>query len=352
MNLALAGLSSRSAPLATLERTGYRAEDLGPALSRLLRVEGIVEGALLATCNRTEAYAVFADGLQAARLGRFLAADHGLPWASVERYLYAMSGEEAAQHLFEVAAGLDSMVVGEAEILGQVRAAYAAALQAGAVGPHLAALFPRAVAVGRRIRRQTSLGAVRRSLGRTAVDLAGAARGGLGASTLLVIGTGKVARSVVDRALESRIAHLIVCGRSEERAAILAGSSAEVLPFNRLHAGMAQADVVVCCTAAQHQLIGQDDFTRVMSARDQKPLLVVDLSVPRAVQPEAGSMAGVRLLDLQGLGEAAIQDADQLATAVRRGREIAQAEACQFTAWSARRQALADPELRAPLIAQ
>lgn len=348
----MAGVCFRSAPLAMLERTGYRAEDLGPALSRLLRLEDVVEAALLSTCNRTEAYAVFADGLQADRLGRFLAADHGLPWASVERHLCAMSGEQAVRHLFEVAAGLDSMVVGEVEILGQVRAAYAAALQAGAVGPHLAALFPRAVAVGRRIRRETSLGAVRRSLGRTAVDLAAAARGGLGASTLLVIGTGKVARSVVDRALESRIAHLIVCGRTEERAAILAGSSAEVLPFNRLHAGLVRADAVICCTAAHDQLIGQEDLTRVMSARDQKPLLLIDLSVPRAVQPEAGSVPGVRLLDLQGLGEDAIQDAAQLSTAVQRGREITQAEARQFSAWSAGRQPIPDAELRLDKIEQ
>jgi len=225
------------------------------------------------------------------------------------------------------------MVVGEAEILGQVRAAFEIAREAGAAGPRLASLFARAVATGRRIRRETPLGAVHRSLGRTAVAVAEAERGSLGASVVLVVGAGKVARSVVDRALESKIGRLIVCGRTEERAAKLAGSRAQVLPFSRLEAGMAQADVVICCTAASQRLIVADDLDRVMSHRAGQELLVIDLSVPRAVQPEVGSVPGVRLHDLQRLGVDAIQDAGQLKAAVERGREIARIEARRFSAW-------------------
>lgn len=332
MSLVLAGLSHRSAPLAVLERVAYRPPELAAALSRLLGVEGVIEAALLSTCNRTEVYAVVAPGVPAEYVGRFLVLDRGLPWGGLRPYLFVRDGEDAAQHLFEVAGGLDSMVVGEAEILGQVRAACEIALKTGAAGSQLASLFARAVAAGRRIRRQTPLGTVRRSLGRTAVAVAAAERGGLAASVVLVVGAGKVARSVVDGVLESQVGRLIVSGRTEERAVRLAGSRAEVFPFGQLEAGMAEADVVICCTGASQRLIEADDLERVMRHRPDNELLVIDLSVPRAVQPEAGSVSGVRLYDLQRLGADAIQDAGQLMAAVERGREIAHVEARRFSA--------------------
>ncbi len=262
-----------------------------------------------------------------------------MSWMQLRPQVYTAADAEAVRHLFEVTAGLDSVAAGEDEIQGQVRAAYAAALEVGAVGDQLPALFSRAIAVGRRVRRQTALGAVRRSLGRTAVDIASAELGKLATPAVVVIGAGKLAEVVVDRLLELRLARLVICGRTPERAARLAGRGGEVLPFSRLHAGMVAADAVICCTAAPHRLIERPDVSRVMTARGGRPLLLVDLSVPRAVQPEAASVPGVRLLDLERLGQDVIQDAAPLGSALEQGRTIVQAEVQRFVRWCTGRQA-------------
>lgn len=336
--LGVVSVTYSHAPLSTLERVAYGADEVPPRLQQLVQLPKVWEAAILSTCNRTEIYASFAGPPEPERLGWFLAADRGVPGDELRPLLTTKTDQAVVHHLFRVAAGLDSMVVGEVEIQGQVRAAYALARGAGTVGGELEDLFRRAIEVGRRVRRETALGTSGRSLGHSAVKAGAAALGGLAGRTVLVVGAGKIARAAVDR-VQEEAAHLLVWNRTEERALQLAGARARVLPLGQLRQGLARADLVICCSAAPPPLVSRVDIRRTMAARNGRLLAIVDLSVPRNVDPAGKEIPGVRLIDLDDLDRERAQDGPRLTDAIRDAEQIVEDEADGVVARAASREA-------------
>ncbi len=340
VTVASAGASHHHTPLALLDRLAYRPDELPAGLAQLVAAAGVREAVILSTCNRTEVYATFAGTPDVARLARFLAEDRGVEPGVLGPALALRTGGDTVGHLFRVAAGLDSMVRFEIEILPQVRAAADAARGAGTLGVELDGLFRRAVSAGRRVRREVAVGTPRRSLGRSAVDAAAAALGGLCGRTVLVLGTGKIATVVVERVRELAATPL-VCSRSQERAERLAGRAGRALALAGLDHGLAAADVVVACTAAPRLLVDAGQVGRVAATRTMAgaPLVLVDLAVPRTVDPAVRGVPGALLLDLEDLGQASLQDTARLAAALGAGERVVEEEARRFMAWTAGRQA-------------
>lgn len=338
-SVVMAGVSHRVAPLAHLERLAVPADHQAAFLGGLLAA-GWDEAVVLSTCGRTEVYASGAHAGGGESLLAALAAHAGLPPASLPPAATVLDGHLAVAHLFRVAAGLDSWVVGEVDIQAQVRAAAAGAAGAGAFGPGLERLFTAATRTARRVHRETVLGSLGRSLGRRAADL-GMARLGPENRHVIVLGTGRMARAVVERLGEAGI-EPAVYGRDRSRAAGLAGDDRRAFALDHLRAGLAAADLVVCSTSAPHPLVGVADAREAMADRAAggaaRPLTIVDLSVPRNVESSIALVAGVHLVDLEGIGEDA-RDRHPLRAAIESGNAIVGEEAARFSRDARARQA-------------
>lgn len=328
--ISVVGLSHHSAPIAERERFAFPPE----MVRELLR--GHDEALLLATCNRTELYGLAdAGSLRARLLGA--AARRG---PDDERLLFAHEGEAAVRHAFEVAAGLDSMIVGEPQILGQVKRAMRDAREVGSLGPVLDELARRALAVGRRARRETELGTGLPSIPKVATGLARLLLGDLAGARLLVVGTGKLGDRTARTLRDVGAVSIVVTNRTPGPAAALAeriGGRAE--PFDRLDALMAEADIVIACTASPVPII---DSERVRAAVAGRPagrrLVIIDIAVPRDVAADVRGVAGARLYDLddlRGWGSDAVAPG-----ALESARGIVADEARAFQAWWAARAAV------------
>lgn len=305
-------------------------------IRRLIRQGIAAQAVILSTCHRIEVYATGVR--EPSALGQFLCDDRGLTWADVQAFARSLAGPEAATHLFRVAAGLDSMITGESQILGQVRTAYAEAKLAGNIGPELDGLFRWAIHVGRRVRRETALGTGGRSLGAHAVTIASAQLAGLGGRTVMILGAGTMARAVAAKARQED-AIVLVVSRTIARARQLAGPKGEAIPLDQLGRGLVRADLLVCCAATSSPVVTQDQLRMAGIARGGRPLLVVDLSVPRVVDPGAKLLPGIELIDLEGLAEAGAATDQMLAPGIEDAEAIVEQEIQWYSEWMAGRQA-------------
>jgi glutamyl-tRNA reductase len=308
MSLLVVGLSHRSATLDTLERVTLSCTDVGKVLLRLLERQHVTEAMLLSTCNRVEVYAVvtaFHGGL--AEITEVLADQCAMTLDDLTEHLYVHYAAAGVEHLFSVAAGLDSMVVGEPQILGQLRKAYASAGQAGTVGRTLHEVAQQALRVGKRVHTETEVDAEAASvlsegLAAAAVSLAGPDATGLAGRRALVLGAGSLGGMAAASLRRAGVAEIVLGNRTQDSARRLAarceadGTPARVVPLNRLGAALATVDLVICCTAASDTVLG----TEQIEPR-QRPLVVCDLGMPRNVEPAVGDMAAVTLLDLASL---------------------------------------------------
>ncbi|RZQ64296.1 glutamyl-tRNA reductase [Amycolatopsis suaedae] len=298
MNVLAIGLSHRTAELATLERVAVPAAEIGKVLHELQQARHVSEAMLLSTCNRIEVYAVvetFHGGL--ADIAEVLARQAGVEPASLYENFYVHYAGAAIEHIFSVASGLDSMVVGETQILGQVRAAYATAREQGTVGRVLHELVQTTLRVGKRVHTETGLGA----LGASVVSEALAAAGDLTGRHALIVGAGSMGALAASQLRQAGIGSVTVANRTEANAERLARSVAEqgigatVVAMAELAGAVSAADVVVCCTGAQGAVLTAD----LVSERSVRPLVVCDLALPRDVDPAVGEVAGVTLVDLE-----------------------------------------------------
>ncbi len=309
------GVSHKTAPLALRERLALPEGRSTAILSELGAVESVAETVALSTCNRTELYLIASDAVAAESAAlTVLAREAGIRPTELTDWLYSFRERDAVRHLFGVAAGLDSMIVGEAEIQGQVKRAYELALVEGATGPITNRLFREALGAGKRVRTETAVGRSRLSVSSVAVELAVDMLGDLSTRRVLVVGAGENGESTA-RALHERGVHTVfVANRHYDRAIGLAqrfGGSA--VRFDDLPAELSRADIVVTCTASPHQIIGREELEKM---RGERPLLLIDIAVPRDVDPEVRDMAGILLYDM-----------DDLQRAVARGRSVHEAEA-------------------------
>jgi glutamyl-tRNA reductase len=326
------GVSYRRAPVELLERVAFGRDDLAKAYRQLLEAEPVRGGVILSTCNRVEVYAevdAYHPGLQAVR--GFLAESRGVDPEEVAEPLYSHYEDQASEHLFSVAAGLDSMVQGELQILSQVRQAYLAAESERAAGPVLSALFRRAIRTGRRARAETAIGASPSAFVEAGAELAERSLGGLAGRALLLVGAGNMAELALRHLLSRRMAPVAVVSRSEEKAVRLAGlGGGHGGPLADLARGLAEADLVVSGTGATGLIVDRETMARAVNERGGRAVFVLDLAVPRDVDPAAGDLPGVTLANLDHLKDV-VAGADE--SEIRSVRRIVSEEVARFSGW-------------------
>jgi glutamyl-tRNA reductase len=341
------GANYRSAPLELLERLAIDAERRPKALAGLLDLEHVHEAVVVSTCNRVEVYVAISRFHGAAGdVRRFLADLHGLALGAFADHLYDYYEEGAVRHLFAVAAGVDSMVVGEAQILGQVREAFQAARAERTVGPVLSALFARAITVGRRVRRETGIGAGMASTVTVGLRVAAAQLDGLTGRRVLLVGAGGLAR-LAGRALrEAGAGELVVANRTPATGAALAGElGGRAVPLDRVADELARADLVVAATAGTAPTVTAAAVASALGRREGRgPLAVLDLGVPRDVEAGVRGLPGVVLADLDAL-RAVLETDEGPRREVERVRSLIAAETAAYL--GGRREARLAPTIRA-----
>jgi glutamyl-tRNA reductase len=311
MSLLLVGVSHRTAPVSVLERVAISGEDTAKVLDELITGEYVSEAVVLSTCNRIEIYAVvetFHGGLT--EVSGVLARHAGADVSDLTDHLYVHYAGSAVEHLFSVAAGLDSMVVGEAQILGQLRAAYSTARELGTVGTVLHEVAQQALRVGKRAQAETGIDAAGASVVTEALDDAEAALGDLVGRRALVVGAGSMGGLAAAALRRRGIGEIAVANRTPERAARLAeivaaeGTPSRVVGLDALTPETATADVVVVCTGAVGTVVDLATVRTGLAARPgARPLVVCDLGLPRDVDAEVATLPGVTLVDLETLGD-------------------------------------------------
>jgi glutamyl-tRNA reductase len=293
------GVNHRTAPVAEREKIAFSPEELPDALNRLHRELG--GAVVVSTCNRAELYAITDGGpSQLDRLVNALTACKGTQLRP--GLAYFLTHDEAVRHLFRVAAGIDSMVLGESQILGQVRDAVSAATQAGALDGVLSRLFHSAIAVGKRARSQTNIGRYAVSVSSAAVTLARQTAGTLDGKTVLVISAGSTGKLAAHSLAESGAARVLVTNRTARRAAALARSiGGQTVPFSQLPRALAESDIVISGTGAGGFVLGPDLIAPAATGRDGNDLLLLDVAVPRDIDPAVRDLPGVRLFDIDDI---------------------------------------------------
>lgn len=333
--LLLLGTDYRSAPLDLRERVAYGAAEAEDLLVHLLARPAIAEAFLLSTCNRTEVYVRPRDEDEAYRAALELAFVRRVPEMERPGRLYAKRNGEAARHLLAVASGLESMVLGEPEILGQVKQAAAMAEAVGASGPVLRRLLRSAGAAGKRSRQETAISAGAVSLGYATVELARNIFRGLENCRVLLIGAGEIARSVARPLVERGARELRVANRSAERARLFQEEfpEAELLPFDARLEAVREAEVVVVSTSADEPVLTRRQLQEAMASRSTHPLLVVDLGVPRNVEPTAAKIENLFLHTVDSLEHLIQRNLKLRKEEVPRVQEIVEEELEHFRAW-------------------
>lgn len=338
MSVVTIGLNHRTAPPSILEQVSFGADDVPKVLTEVSRSAVVNETIVLATCNRTEVYVRaerFHDGFRDVRDALGLLS--GIDPDTFNPYLYVHYHDEAARHLFTVTAGLDSAVLGEHEILGQVGRAWEQARLGGASGPLLNLLFQRAVESGKRVRTDTDIGRATASLSHAAVSLLLERRGDLGSATVLLVGAGEVGAGVAGAIVRKHPARLLVANRTEATAVRLAEElGGAAVPLTALAERLHDADVVVTATAAPEPVIDIDDLAAAASNRT--PKLLLDLAQPRDVPAAAAELPGVEVISLSQLQEYANRGLDARRQHVKAAQEVVEAELERYRSASSARQ--------------
>ena len=329
------GVSHRTAPLALREQLALTEGRAAGVLNSLVSEESVSEAAALSTCNRTELYLVASDLVEAEASGlSVLATEAGIRPTELLGPLYSLRGPEAARHLYRVTAGLDSMIVGEAEIQGQVKRAYELALVEGATGPILNRMFRGALSAGKRARTETAVGEKGVSIPSVAVELAQRTLGDLSARQVLLIGAGETSE-LTARALAARGSDAVfIANRGYNRAISLAerfGGTA--VRIDELPTQLARADIVVSTTNSPHHLIERSELEVIMEQRQGRPLLLIDLAVPRDIDPECREVDGVSLHDVDDVQAIVERNASGRESEARRAGGMIDAELSRFERW-------------------
>ncbi len=332
MRLVAVGLSHHTAPVDVRERLAV-APQLVPGLLDQLRADRMGEEAvLISTCNRVELYAVPSEHVGAEEVARWLLEQRGLRNRTLDGHLYRLQDGAALQHLFRVASSLDSMVVGEPQILGQVKDAYRVAVEGQAAGPLMHRLMDRALHVAKKVRTETGIGREAVSVGRAGVELARQVLGSLKGRSALLIGAGAHGKLVARSMLGFGLGELVVANRTFERAARLAQDlEASAIHLDEITRYLPRVDVVMASTGAGRVLIDHAMMAPVVRQRRYRPLVLIDLSVPRNIDPAVNSLEGAYRFDVDDLREIADQGMEKRLVAAEAAERIVEEETA--TAW-------------------
>jgi glutamyl-tRNA reductase len=333
MQLLAFGVSHRTAPLALRERVTFAPERLQGALRELASCEGVEEAAILSTCNRTDLYC----GLSAEHSE--LAIDwfrryHGLSPGEIRKHFYTLRSDSAVRHILRVASGLDSMILGEPQILGQLKEAYVAAARTGTLGTVLGRLMQHSFSVAKRVRTDTAIGTSAVSVAFAAVTLARQIFGDLAERTALLIGAGDTMELAARHLQASGLARMVIANRTLDRAQMLASEfGGYALPLHQVAAHLADADIVFSSTASATPIVSAEDARRAIQARKRRPMFMVDLAVPRDIDAAVGELDDVYLYTVDELRDVVQENLRSREGAARQAEGIVDIQVSQFMGW-------------------
>jgi glutamyl-tRNA reductase len=335
MNIVVVGLSHKTASVDIREKVAFAPTQMEKPLQELLTIPDITEAVIVSTCNRVEIYASSRDiagGM--ARLKRFLADYHGLPLDKLEPHLYALHGEAAIRHVFRVASSLDSMVVGEPQILGQIKTAYGYAAEYKSSGIILNRFLHKAFSVAKRVRTETRIASSAVSVAFAAVELAKKIFGDLTDKTVMLIGAGEMCELAAKHFLNSGVRGVMVTNRTFERAVKLADEfEGKAVNFDELFDWLHKADIILSSTGAPHFIIGQKDMQEVIRRRKMKPMFFIDIAVPRDIDPKVNDVDNVYLYTVDDLNGIVQSNLEQRGKEAQKAEEIVDQEIGQFFKW-------------------
>jgi len=335
MELLVIGLNHHTAPIAIRECLAFSEGKLEDALSKVHALPSLKENMILSTCNRVEVYAAARETEKATfDLKNFLSQYHGLPLKEFEKSLYSHFGEEAVRHVFRVASSLDSMVLGEPQILGQIKEAYDVAQQAKTSGLILHRLLHRAFHVAKRVRTETKIALSAVSVSSVAVECAEKIFGTLEKKTVLLIGAGEMCELAARHLVSAGIEKILVTNRTFERALTLAQEfRGEAIPLEGMELGLKKTDIVISATNSPQYLIEHNQITQVMKDRKQKPIFFIDISDPRDIEPKVGDLENVYLYNIDDLQKVANENIKDREKEAQRAEMIVQDEMVKFVNW-------------------
>lgn len=331
----LVGLNHRTAPVEIRERISFPEEDLERYLKALKSLPSLTEGFILSTCNRVEICAAVSNPEKGVNeIKDFIAVQHHLPLSEFEDTLYVLQGEELVRHIYRVASSLDSMVVGEPQILGQIKEAYRTAHATSTTGTLLNKLFHKAFFVAKRVRTETSIGNRAVSVSFVAVDLAKRIFAHLEGREVLVIGTGEMCELAAHHLVREGVKRVLVTNRTWERAMELAERfHGEAIPFSELPNALLRADIVISSTSSPDFVVKREEVSDIIKKRKNNPIFFIDIAVPRDIDPQVNTIDNVYLYDIDDLQEVAEVNIKDRLQEARRAEAIVAIEVEKFCRW-------------------
>jgi glutamyl-tRNA reductase len=343
MAVNILGINHKTAPVALREKVAFTEDRLGAALLTLRQELGVAEALILSTCNRTEVY--WSGTASGSQLSQWLERHHGND-LDLAASLYVHQESRAVEHTFSVASGLDSMVLGEVQILGQLKDAYRIAQESGSTGPILNKLFQAAFSAAKRVRTETRIGANAVSLASATVSLARRVYADLSAHTVLLVGAGDMNALTARHFISAGIQRMVIANRTLEKAQSLAGElKVHAAPLTDLDEQLADADIVISCTASPEPLISKRAVEAAIRARRRRPIFMVDMAVPRDIDPEVAELEDVYLFSIDDLQQLVDENIQQREVAAGGARLLINEEVARFLAES--RAQDAGPAIRA-----
>lgn len=328
MQLALIGVSHKTAPVEVRERLAFPSEQMRAALAKLLERTKAAEAMILSTCNRVE---IVAEGSDAQLVRDFICEYHQIPADSISEHLYSYKNADAIRHLFRVTASLDSMMIGEPQILGQVKEAYRLATDAGTIGSNLSPLLDRAFAVAKRVRSETGISQSAVSVSYAAVELARKIFGDLTGKTVMIIGASKMGELAAKHLKRNGVASVLVTNRTFERAVEVAKVfEGAAIPFEHFTDHIDRADIVISSTGAPHFVITKPMAEQIIRNRRNKPMFFIDIAVPRDIDPLVNSIDNVFLYDIDDLQQVIDANMKERMKEAGRAEEIVDGEVRSF----------------------
>jgi len=337
MNILVIGLNHKTAPIEVREKVAFSGTKLDEAIQIMKGVDAVKENIILSTCNRVEIYAGVSDldsGIE--NIKSFLSDFHKVPRDLLDRSLYIHKGQDAIRHMYRVASSLDSMVVGEPQILGQLKDAFDAALNNKTTGVILNKLMRKSVSVAKRIRTETKIAESAVSISFAAVELAKKIFDDLSTKSFMLLGAGEMAELAARHLINSGVKEVFITNRTRARAEELAHEfHGKVVPFENFVQELVHNDIIICSTGAPHYILVKDQVQKTMKDRKQKPMFIIDISVPRNIDPEINDIDNVYLYDvdnLQGIVDTNIQER---AKEAEKAEQIVDEEIGSFLKWQA-----------------
>ncbi|HJX59897.1 MAG TPA: glutamyl-tRNA reductase [Thermodesulfobacteriota bacterium] len=335
MELIVIGLNHKTASIDLRERMAFAEDQMETALHQVKSLPSLKENMILSTCNRVEIYAAVRETEKAVLdLKHFLSQYHGLPLREFEKNLYSFLGEEAVKHIFRVASSLDSMVVGEPQILGQIKSAYEMAVESKTSGIILHRLLHRAFHVAKRVRTETKIGDSAVSVSSVAIELAQKIFETLEKKTVLLIGAGEMCELAARHLVSGGVEKVWVTNRTYDRAVSLAQEfNGEAIPFDEMNQGLKKVDIVISATDSPQYLIRHDQMAKVIKERKQKPVFFIDIADPRDIEPSVGEIENVYLYNIDDLKKVADENIKDRGKEAQKAETIVQDEVIKFVNW-------------------